>query len=348
MLNYKDRRYYAEFDGNDGPYLATTEYTRGDIVQFGGLLYENISDVMTTGIDPTDATVWLEIDALPELGYYQFISLKEIIDNYVVLYGDDDNHGSKPMLTKIQAFAQRAIQEFSYNIFKVQSFEVTVNDQCLIPYPQDYIDTVSLSYVDEQGEERWMVPRLNSGAPRSVITDDDVDNDSNYVYDDEGNLQYASRTSTTVENWNERPEATEQLSRGNLGYTGSYATYGKRYWQDGQADGNQNPTYVLNDEQGVIYLEPRVQGETITLRYTSDGLGGTPDEIRVPKQAEQAIYDSIYYESIVRSSKVPANEKQRAKTRMNGKRREAKLRLGTFSKRELHLILRGQANWIKT
>lgn len=366
MLQFTDRRYYAEFEDRVTTYSAAVEYNPGDIVQFtDDVYYERIGIGATTDVDPTVALSWMMIEALPELGYYQFISLEDIINNYMVLYTDDDMNGSS-MRRKVEAFAQRAIQEFSYNTFKVSSFEFVVNDSFILPLPQDYVDLVNISWVDSYGTERWMIQRLDSGAPDSALQDE-----AQYIYDAEGNLIFDNLNSKTLARLNNDPtddeqydgsESVERFNEFNQGSTqrefqsgerlftgnrGSYSTYGKRYYQDNQ-QANSNATYVVMENDGVIYLEPSIAGEVVTLRYVSDGLSKDLSETKVPKLTEQAIYDSIYYEMIQRSNKVSANEKDRARKRAKGKMREAKLRLSPINKRELMQVLRGQSVWIKT
>ena len=373
MLNFTDRRYYSEFESRVTAYRETITYNTGDIVQFNEVYYEFIPADGTTsvGVTPgTDDAVWRMIDSLPELGYYQFVSLEDIVNNYFVLYGDEDLHSGGKKRTRIEAFAQRSIQEFSYNVFKVKELEQVVNDQFIIPFPQDYVSLVSISYVDAYGTERWLINRPDSGAPQSLLQDGESD-DYAYTYDDDGRLITDNLNSRTIALLNNDPTDDEQYDgaatldrydefnagatqRRELsadavvtGYSGSYSTYGKRYYEDTQT-ANQNATYVVNDTDGVIYLEPSVAGEVVTMRYVTDGLGGTPQEIKVHKFAEQAIYDSIYYEMIARSTTVPANEKERAKRKMIGKTREAKIRLSPVSRREMLQNLRGQSTWIKT
>ena len=61
---------------------------------------------------------------------------------------------------------------------------------------------------------------------------------------------------------------------------------------------NINGTYVLDLEAGKIYFDSYfTQGDLITLRYISDGLGDNGDftNVLVPKLAEDAVYANILY-----------------------------------------------------
>lgn len=173
-----------------------------------------------------------------------------------------------------------------------------------------------------------------------------------FIYNDEGEIIYAEGTSATKERYDEsilRSGGTQTGFPVNISRlsTGSYYYgYGRRYYLDTEK-ANINGTYYIDEIGGAIDIDPALIGEIVTLRYVSDGLSNNPAEIRLHKFAEQALYDTIYYEYISRRADTPANEKERAKRRMKATKRNAKLRLGNFSKRELLQTLRAQEIWIK-
>ena len=340
------------------------------------------------------------------LGENRFITLEDIINNYMVLYMDEDNHGMTSRL-KVEAFAQRAIQEYSYDTFRVKTWEYEVIDRATFPMPQDFVELVGMNYVDERGRERWVNPRKDSSNPRSPFQfnetedwdetaiylagdpvrytpageqapriyyaiagtqsdpnqgeqPDVMDSDwwqegsygeTGYIYNSDGNIIFAEDTSYT-KTQNDEYNRRQTILNGDLD-DGSfvngiyYGYYGRRFYSETER-ANANPTYYINDRNGVIDLDPVLIGEVINLTYVSDGLSSDLSEIKVHKFAEQAIYESIYFEMIARSSKIPANEKERAKRRMVAKHRQTKLRLMDISPRQLLQTLRAQAKWIKT
>ena len=87
----------------------------------------------------------------------------------MVLYSDEDNHGGIALRRKVEAFAQRGIQEYSYDTFKVKDWEYEVIDRATFPMPIDYVELVGMNYVDENGVERWLSPRKNSSNPTSPL-----------------------------------------------------------------------------------------------------------------------------------------------------------------------------------
>ena len=340
-----------------------------------------------------------------ELGNYQFITLEDIINNYMVLYSDEGNHGGTALRRKVEAFAQRGIQEYSYDTFKVKDWEYEVIDRATFPMPIDYVELVGINYVDENGVERWLSPRKNSSNPTSPLQYNntpewepniayasgtyvrhtyngldgmsitgifravgdveatetepqndpswtEVDNgDNGYVYNSDGSIIVYEDISTTQQRFdtNDARRNPQILSGTQAGYNNfnGYFDYGRRYYASTETL-NSNPTYYINDRNGVIDLDPILIGEVINLKYISDGLSSDLSEVKVHKFAEQAIYEYIYFEMIARNSRIPANEKERAKRRMVAKHRQAKLRLMGLSPRDLIQTLRAQAKWIKT
>ena len=341
------------------------------------------------------------------LGDNRFLTLEEVINNYMVLYADEENHGMNNR-TKVEAFAKRAIQEYSYDTFRVKNWEYEVIDRATFPMPQDFVELIGINYVDANGTERWLQPRKDSSNPASPFQFDNTpvwDDETQYVvgdivkyrtdqtsmdipqnydvyevtseppvgtiptdttywtqtqtgltgyiYNSDGDILFYEDTSVTLDRFNSRRRQTTLLGGqqedstilGGYGY-GS-GTYGKRYWADPEKT-NINPTYYVNERNGVIDLDPTLMGEVINLQYVSDGLSDDPAEIRVHKFSEQGIYESIYYEMIARSSRIPANEKQRAQKRMIASKRQTKLRLMNLSPRDIIQTLRSQAKWIKT
>ena len=341
-LGFTDRQYYAAF--NSKPHLNSIAYSVGDIVEVAGKYYVAQADLPAGAPAPeADGNMWEEIvGAENALGDNRFISLEDIVNNYMVLYVDKDTHGSSSRL-KVEAFAQRAIQEFSYDTFAIKSLEYQIGDLPRIPMPQDFVSLVALNTVDSNGLERWMVERKDSSNPAS------------YLQNDNGVPLFNSETGAWLQEdgsvTNERFNNPDFRGDRNVTYAGDsqYERYGQRYYLNTERVSNAY-TYVINEADGTIEVDNRLMedGQIITLKYVSDGLSSDLREIKVHKFAEQAIYDSIYYENIARMLNVPANEKERAKRRMKGKMKQTKLRLSNISPRDLLQTLRAQAQWIKT
>lgn len=369
MARYTDEQYYARFF--NPAWSANIDYATGTVVVDGDIFYEAAVDItadasnarpgndLRTDANPTGR--WRLSTVPQDLGENRFITLEDTVNNYMVLYADEDSHGGMPMRRKVEAFGQRAIQEFSYDTFTVKEEEYEVLDSARYPFPLDLVELVGVFWLDEQGNQRPLQYRKRSSAPINPlqigenITDSEgniVNTRGEFMYEDDGSRSEGS-TSTSVTRWND----TEQQRRrefffdttgtaGQFNY-GNYYTYGNRYYIDPEI-ANRNGTYTINQADGILELDPGFVGEIIVVKYISDGLSNNLSEVKYHKFAEQSVYDYIYYHMIMNKSRVPANEKQRAQRASYASRRTAKLRLSNLSPNEMIQVLRRQSNWIKT
>ena len=84
-------------------------------------------------------------------GNYQFVSLEDIINSFVVAYVGEDKLISKVSRTDIAFHAQRALAELSFDTLKsVKSFELEVPPSLTLPLPQDYVHYTAISRVNDQ------------------------------------------------------------------------------------------------------------------------------------------------------------------------------------------------------
>ena len=101
-------------------------------------------------------------------GNYQFISLADIINQFIVAYVGQDKIISRARRTDIQFHAMRAMQELSYDTFKsCKAFEYTVPPTLKMPMPQDFVNHVKVSWVDDAGIARVIYPALKTSNPAS-------------------------------------------------------------------------------------------------------------------------------------------------------------------------------------
>ena len=101
-------------------------------------------------------------------GNYQFISLEDIINSFMVAYVGENKIISKVSRTDIAFHAQRALAELSFDTLKsVKSFEVEVPPSLNIPLPQDYVHYTKISFVDDSGIKRPIYPTSKTSNPVS-------------------------------------------------------------------------------------------------------------------------------------------------------------------------------------
>ena len=107
-------------------------------------------------------------------GNYQFTSLADIINQFIIAYVGQDKIISKARRTDVQFHAMRALQELSFDTFKsTKSLEFTVPATLKMPLPQDYVNYVKISSVDDAGIMHVLYPSIKSFNPTAYQQNDD-------------------------------------------------------------------------------------------------------------------------------------------------------------------------------
>ena len=83
-------------------------------------------------------------------GSYEYIKLNDAIDNFMVGYVGDGKILQTASKSDVLFFAKRSLQEFSYDTLKsIHSQELTIPANLSLALPQDYVNYVSVCYIDE-------------------------------------------------------------------------------------------------------------------------------------------------------------------------------------------------------
>ena len=293
-----------------------------------------------------------ENNAGSDLGYYRRTNLDDVINNFMIMYVGQDKVLARVPRLEVAAVAQRAVQEFSYDILHAdKNVEMELGPSLTTKLPSDYVSYVELSRVDENGVTRPIYRSTRTGNSQAAIQDQNYDP----IYDSNGDIVYADESEQVKRFQNPTGETTAETIERNSDYISdtnySYynGTYFGRQWGINPADANVNGTFLLDEGAGLIYLDSTFQeGALISLRYISDGIGDNGDftKVYVPKMAEDAIYANILYNlSKVRPSAAGAAAlyKKEAKAKLNN----AKIRLMQLRTKEIEQVLRSKAKWIK-
>ena len=111
-----------------------------------------------------------------DYGSYQFVSLEEIINNFIVAYVGENKIISKIKRTDVAFHAQRALQELSYDTFKsIKAYEIVLPPSLTMILPQDYVNYVKLTRSDSSGVEHVIYPTMHTSNPTDVTQDSDGD-----------------------------------------------------------------------------------------------------------------------------------------------------------------------------
>ena len=115
-----------------------------------------------------------------DFGNYQFTSLDDIINQFIIAYVGEDKIISKIKRTDVAFHAQRALQELSFDTFKsIKAQEIVVPASLQMILPHDYVNYTKISWSDAAGIKHRLYPTLcNTSNPFNITQDDD----GNYVF----------------------------------------------------------------------------------------------------------------------------------------------------------------------
>ena len=283
-------------------------------------------------------------DISSDQGAYQFITLKDIINNFIVSQVGDDKIIKKAKRAEVLYHAQRGIAELNYDTLgNIRTQEIDLGPSLSIPIPHDYVNLVDISFVDKHGILRTIAKNKLTDLPEMIYQDYDY----SYLFGGEGEL-LTTDDSITAENFRKGNEnqasARDSVDSLEEGY-GYNIDYGKRYGLD-TTTATKNGSYIISDKFGIISFSSDLANQTIVLRYISDGLHSDED-MRIHKFAEEAIYKIISYGIMSSKSNIPEYQINRVKKEKRAAIRNAKIRLAKLSPGEIIQELRGKSKQIK-
>ena len=107
-------------------------------------------------------------------GNYQFISLEDIIKQFMYVYVGEDKIIPKVSKTDVAFHAQRALAELSFDTFKsCKSQEITVPATLQMILPRDYVNYTKISWVDSAGIKHLMYPTSKTSNPTTALQNSD-------------------------------------------------------------------------------------------------------------------------------------------------------------------------------
>ena len=278
-------------------------------------------------------------------GNYQFTSLRDIINNFMIAYVGDMKIVSKVSRTDVQFYAMRALQELSFDTFKsCNTQEIEIPPSLKMDLPQDYVNYVRLTWSDSAGIEHIIYPAIKTSNPKSIVQDDTFGiGEGNYLMDAMGELTYT--TDNESDTWDKYSGTTPVENQDSFDDDIWPLVEGQRFGIDPQHS-QVNGSFFIDCHNGKIHFSSNISGKTIILEYISDSLG-TDDEMKVHKFAEEAMYKWIMYSILSTRIGIPEYMVNRYKKEKIATTRQAKLRLSNIKLEEITQILRGRSKNIK-
>ena len=319
-------------------------------------VYVNNSQINTFSISGATLTISstlsandvIKVELLDKtFGSYQYTSIKDIVDNFMIAYVGDGKLIDNVAKSDVVFHAKRGIQEFSYDILKtVKSQEIELGPSLSIPMPQDYVNYVKVCYIDGSGIRRIIYPtRLTTNPTEPLVQDENY----NYVFDSDGNaVEGSSITEERYKNFNTKRISGDLSSEDNLYLsTNDYlvSDFGQRYGANPETT-QINGFFTINERTGSFSFSSDLSGKIIVIEYISDGLG-TDAEMKVNKLAEEALYKHIAYNVLSNKRNIAEFIIRRYQKERRAAMRNAKIRLSNLKVSELAQVMRNKSKRIK-
>lgn len=105
---------------------------------------------------------------------YSFTSLQDFLNGFMISYVGEDKIIRKANRTEVSFFAQRGLQELSYDTLKSYAAqEFSVPNSLSFILPKDYVQYTKVSVVDKNGLYRPLYPERKTGNAFAMVQDKD-------------------------------------------------------------------------------------------------------------------------------------------------------------------------------
>tara|TARA_R110000744_G_scaffold31042_2_gene73250 strand:+ start:695 stop:1852 length:1158 start_codon:yes stop_codon:yes gene_type:complete len=351
-----DTKVVSAFDSTGGFISSASNYTiyidADPIAENLSYVSDAVNNVITLRNGPyttTSIRIELKQPAIEEnYNSYSYISLKDIVNNFIVAYVGMDKNITRCRRSDIIFHAKRGLQEFSYDTLKsIKSQELSIPPNLGVPIPQDYVNYVRCSWIDGSGVQHIIYPVNNlTTSPFDLPIQDG----SGVPIQDSFSKNIQADQSLTEQSWNSSSDAniTGDIDQNNTNVFSRdwwKLTYGQRYGLEPQVS-QTNGWFQINEREGKFTFSSDLAGKLIVLEYISDGLSYDIDS-KVPKMAEDALYAYINHSILSTKANVPEYIVQRYQREKSAKLRNAKIRLSNIKLDEIVQVMRGKSKWIK-
>lgn len=285
-------------------------------------------------------------------GSYQYVSLEDIVNNYMLMYYGNHSLVNNEEKYKVLFHAKRAIQELNYDAFKeIKVLELTVTDSLRFILPSDFVNWVRISLYKD-GWLRPLTENIQTLSSKAYLQD----NQGNILFDQNGNILEPQYSEIDYDRLTKTKKSIYLNQGSKFNGMEGWCYNGNWYFEVGfnthfglnTETANFNPTFNIDRKAGVINFDSSMAGESCILEYISDGMEGGDDSlVTVNKLFEKYIYAYITYEIL--NSKLGVQEYivARARREKTALLRNAKIRISNIHPGRLLMNLRGMDKIIK-
>jgi len=276
-------------------------------------------------------------------GNYQFISIDDIINNFIIAYVGEDKIISKIKRSDVQFHSMRGIQELNYDTLpSVKSQEIEIGPTLNFILPKDYVNYVKITWMDSRGIERVVYPAIKTSNPLPILQDDKYQ----YAFDEQNRENLLAENSNTKRTF-QSTGRNRQENLDNINNVDVLANnyFGRRYGISPE-QAQTNGVFYIDPIANIINFDSSFVGKIVTLKYISDGLASDGD-MTVHKFAEEALYKYIAHAILATRANTPEYLVARFKREAAVSKRNSKLRLSNIKIEEITQVMRNKSKIIK-
>tara|TARA_R110000796_G_scaffold9656_2_gene32956 strand:+ start:743 stop:2194 length:1452 start_codon:yes stop_codon:yes gene_type:complete len=346
---------------------ASTQLTLNQALPVGGIpnntvlsirritVWQMLTPNIITILQSLTASTYVKIELTEaakedNFGSYEYTRLTDVIDNFLIAYVGAGKIIPSVKRSDVIFHAKRGLQEFSYDTLKsIKSSELTIPPSLSLTIPQDYVNYVRLSYIDNLGVLHIIYPTNNlNQSPYYTFAQDDLGNPIQDSSD--SNTEVTSQINATWKGTDPRQISgafTNNLNNANAVFDQSVYSgqLGQRYGMDPQTS-QSNGWFKIDERKGTFSFTSNLANKLILLQYISDG-NAYDLNARIPKLAEDALYSHIAHAILATSANTQEYLVQRFKRERSAKLRNAKIRLSNLKLDQIIQVMRGKSKWLK-
>ena len=327
----------------------------GDVITFRFAEPWKMANNVVTVVASLPSSIYIKIELNENtkennFGSYEYTRLYDIIDNFLIAYVGEGKLITSVKRSDVIFHARRGLQEFSYDTLKsIKSSELTVPSSLSLTIPQDYVNYVKLSWVDELGVLHVIYPTNNlNQSPYYTFSQDDL---GNPIQDNNANNTEVTSQINPV--WSKTDPRRisggfiNELNNANAVFDRSVyeGALGQRYGLEPQTS-QKNGWFKIDERKGTFNFTSNLANRLILLQYISDGNAYDLDT-RIPKLAEEALYSYIIYALLSTSTGIQEYIVRRFQKEKSAKLRNAKIRLSNLKLDQIVQVMRGKSKWLK-
>ena len=144
-------------------------------------------------------------------GSYQFVSLHDIIAQFMAIYVGEEKVINKASRTEVAFHAQRALAELSFDTLKsFKSQSIILPPSLVMPLPHDYVNYTRLSWCDDAGIKHPLYKTNDTSNPFQILQNED----KSYSFPTNSQLISNSDYTDGLDNWIISSQFIESVAKG--------------------------------------------------------------------------------------------------------------------------------------